>query len=73
MTTIDAAGDLRPPTDFSVSRYHIDLTSGAVRWESATCEDLEDALGGIARAAKLLGALEVTDPYSPDSPLIMNL
>jgi aldehyde:ferredoxin oxidoreductase len=72
-TTIAADSDLRPPTAFSVSRYHVDLTSSTVRWEQAPCEDLEDALGGIARAAKLLGQLEVTDPYSPDAPLIMNL
>lgn len=63
----------RPATDYSVSRYHIDLTDGTVRWERTPCKDLEDALGGIARAAKMLGDLAVTDAYSPDAPLIMNL
>ncbi|MDF1595847.1 MAG: aldehyde ferredoxin oxidoreductase C-terminal domain-containing protein [Acidimicrobiia bacterium] len=63
----------RAATDYSVSRYHIDLTNGTVRWERTPCEDLEDALGGIARAAKILGDQAVTDAYSPDAPLIMNL
>ena len=65
--------ELRPATDFTVSRYHIDLSTGTARWEQVPCEDLEDALGGIARAAKLLGDLPGSDPYSPDAPLIMNL
>ncbi len=64
---------LRPATDFTVNRYHVDLTTRTVRFESVPCEDLEDALGGIARATKLLGDLEVTDPYAPDAPLVMNL
>jgi len=71
--TVERSAETRPPTDFSVSRYHIDLTTSDVRWERIPCEDLEDALGGIARATKLLGSVRVDDPYAPDSPLIMNL
>ena len=65
--------DLRPPTDFAVSHYQIDLTTGEVRWERVHCEDLEDALGGIARATKVLGPIRVADPNSPDAPIVMNL
>lgn len=71
VTTEPAA--LRAPTDFTVSRYHVDLTAGEVRWERVPCEDLEDALGGIARATKLLGPIRVGDPYDPSAPLVMNL
>ncbi|MEA2011398.1 MAG: aldehyde ferredoxin oxidoreductase N-terminal domain-containing protein, partial [Actinomycetota bacterium] len=65
--------ELVQPTAVAVSRYHVDLTEEKVRFESVPCEDLEDALGGIARATKLLSAIEVDDPYAPSSPLIMNL
>ena len=50
---------LQPPTAFSVNRYHVDLTTETVRFEKVQCEDLEDALGGIARATKLLADVEV--------------
>ena len=62
-----------PPTAFSVSRYLVDLTTSEVRWERVPCEDHEDALGGIARATKILGPVRVADPYAPDSPIVMNL
>lgn len=62
-----------PPTAFTVGRYSVDLTNSEVRWERVPCEDYEDALGGIARATKLLGPLRVEDPYAPDSPIVMNL
>jgi aldehyde:ferredoxin oxidoreductase len=66
-----AAG--RDLTDFSFDRYHVDLTAGTVRHEHARCADLEDALGGIARAYKLLSGLPVTDPYDPSAPLVVNI
>lgn len=72
MATTDRTG-LRLPTDFTVSRYHVDLATSEVRWESVRCEDFEDALGGIARATKLLGPIRVNDPYAPDAPMMMNL
>ena len=68
MTTI-----LKPATEFEVSRYYVDLTDQTVRHETVRCEDLEDALGGIARATKLLADLTVDDPYDPAAPLVMNL
>ena len=61
------------PTDVIVNRYHVDLTEQTVRFEAARCEDLADALGGIARATKLLSGVNVDDPYAPSSPLVMNL
>ncbi|MEZ6197428.1 MAG: aldehyde ferredoxin oxidoreductase C-terminal domain-containing protein [Planctomycetota bacterium] len=35
--------------------------------------DLEDALGGAARAFKVLERYDVDDPYDPKAPLILNL
>ncbi len=64
---------LKPATEFEVSRYSVDLTDQTVRHETVRCEDLEDALGGIARATKLLADLTVEDPYDPAAPLVMNL
>lgn len=64
---------LRPATDFKVNRYRVDLTTQTVRHESVPCEDFEDALGGIARATKLLADWDVPDPYDPAAPLVMNL
>ncbi|MCL1693716.1 MAG: aldehyde:ferredoxin oxidoreductase [Actinomycetia bacterium] len=61
------------PTAVVVNRYHVDLTDQTVRFEPVQSEDLEDALGGIARATKLLADVDVDDPYAPSSPLIMNL
>jgi aldehyde:ferredoxin oxidoreductase len=70
--TVETTG-LKAATEFTVNRYHVDLTIGSVRFEEVPCEDLEDALGGVARATKLLAGVEVTDPYAPDAPLVMNL
>jgi aldehyde:ferredoxin oxidoreductase len=64
---------LLSPTAIVVNRYHVDLTNQAVRFEPVQSEDLEDALGGIARATKLLTGVAVDDPYAPSSPLVMNL
>ncbi|MCJ7725131.1 MAG: hypothetical protein MUP76_01895 [Acidimicrobiia bacterium] len=68
----DEAG-AAPPTAFVVGRYSVDLTTSEVRWERVPCADHEDALGGIARATKLLGPIRVDDPYAPSSPIVMNL
>ena len=64
---------LKPATGFEVRRYYVDLTHQRVRHETVRCEDLEDALGGIARATKLLANVLVEDPYDPAAPLVMNL
>ena len=62
-----------PATSVVIHRYHVDLTNETVRYEGVPSEDLEDALGGIARATKLLAGIDVDDPYAPSAPLIMNL
>lgn len=59
--------------DFAINRYRVDLTTKTVRFERVTCEDLEDVLGGVARATKLLDDVIVDDPYDPSAPLVMNL
>lgn len=64
---------LKPPTAFSVNRYRVDLTTESVSFERVPCEDLEDVLGGIARATKLLAGTVVDDPYDPSAPIVMNL
>ena len=64
---------LRPATDFEFNRYQVDLTASEVRHERIRCADLEDTLGGIARATKLLAGVDVSDPYDPAAPLVMNL
>ncbi len=64
---------LKPPTAFSVNRYRVDLTTETVSFERVPCEDLEDVLGGIARATKLLAGTVVDDPYDPAAPIVMNL
>ena len=65
--------DLLPVTSVTIRRYHVDLTDETVRFETVSAEDLEDALGGVARATKLLSGLDVADPYAASAPLIMNL
>ncbi len=64
---------LRPATDFTINRYHVDLSTLTVRHEELACADLEDVLGGIARATKLLAGQKVDDAYDAASPLVMNL
>jgi len=65
--------DLRPADAFSLRRYRVDLAMQEVRFERVRCEDLEDALGGIAGATKRLAGAQVSDPYAATAPLMMNL
>ena len=64
---------LLPVTSVLIRRYNVDLADEAVRFEAIPAVDLEDALGGIARATKLLTGVDVADPYAPSAPLVMNL
>jgi aldehyde:ferredoxin oxidoreductase len=64
---------VRPVTTVVVRRYHVDLSDQTVRFEAVPAADLEDALGGIARATKLLTKIDVDDPYAASAPLVMNL
>jgi aldehyde:ferredoxin oxidoreductase len=67
------ASNGRNPSDFQIQRFRIELTSGTVTSEAATCEDLEDVFGGIARGFKLLEDFAVDDAYDSDAALILNL
>jgi aldehyde:ferredoxin oxidoreductase len=64
---------LKPATALEFNRYHVDLTVRSVQFERVSCEDLEDALGGVARATKLLHDTVVEDAYAASAPLVMNL
>jgi aldehyde:ferredoxin oxidoreductase len=68
-----ATEPLRGPAGFSFDRYRVDLSTATVDRERRGCEDLEDALGGIARSYKLLARLAADDPYDPALPLVMNI
>jgi len=57
----------------SVRRFHVDLSTGAVRAETVPCEGLEEVLGGIARGLRVLETRAVRDPYAPDATLVCNL
>ena len=66
-------GNTSALTNLTFDRYWVDLTAQTVRPERLQCADFEDALGGIARAFKLLVGERVADPYDPSAPLVMNL
>jgi aldehyde:ferredoxin oxidoreductase len=59
--------------DYQYRRVTINLEYQKIQHETIACQDIEDFLGGIARAFKLLGQYEVDDAFAPSSPLIMNL
>ncbi|MEN8041258.1 MAG: aldehyde ferredoxin oxidoreductase C-terminal domain-containing protein [Actinomycetota bacterium] len=64
---------MRTATEFEFNRYLVDLSAESVRFDRIACEDLEDVLGGVARATKLLDSVVVDDPYDPSAPLVMNV
>jgi len=59
--------------DHWFKRVSLDLTTGEMDEQRIQCEDLEDLLGGIGRGFKLLQSRPVSDAYSPDAVLVMNL
>jgi len=63
----------RSPQDFWFNRFQLDLESGSVQHERVRCQDMEDVLGGAARAYKVLEGVPVDDAYAPTASLIMNL
>ncbi len=68
--TVPAAGR---PEDLTIRRFRVDLTALSVEFEEPRCRDLDDALGGIGRAMRLLDEHDVGDAYDPAAPLIVNL
>ena len=69
----ETATETKQVTDYQFRRVTVDLTQRDIRQESISCDDMEDFLGGIGRAFKLLEDYQVEDPFAPGSPLIMNL
>ena len=65
--------DIKQPTDYTFRRLNIDLEQGTIQPVELSCQDIEDFLGGIGRSFKILSAYDVTDPFAPSSPLVMNL
>jgi aldehyde:ferredoxin oxidoreductase len=61
------------PSDYQLRRLHVDLSNGAIRQEEVFCQDLDDFLGGVSRAFRLLAQYDVQEAFAPSSPLIMNL
>jgi len=60
-------------TDFSYSRIAFDVAGNAVvSSQDLQVQDDMDFLGGIGRTFKIAAAYEVTDPFAPQSPLIIN-
>lgn len=69
----DGNSATKKPQDFRIRSFRIDLTTQSVTPETIPCEDLEDALGGIARGFKLLENCPTDTPYDPSATLILNL
>ncbi len=69
----DVTSDTKQITDYHYRRVTVDLTHQDICQESIACQDMEDFLGGIGRAFKLLEHDEVDDAFAPAAPLIMNL
>ncbi|RMF89355.1 MAG: aldehyde:ferredoxin oxidoreductase [Nitrospinota bacterium] len=60
-------------TDYKFRRCTVYLHRGEFVTTVVPCQDMEDFLGGIGRAFKLLGEYTVREAYDPSAPLIMNL
>ncbi|MBI3326868.1 MAG: aldehyde:ferredoxin oxidoreductase [Nitrospinae bacterium] len=69
----DVTQESKRITDYKYRRCTVHLERGEMVIEELACHDLEDFLGGIGRAFKLLGNYRVTDAFDAAAPLIMNL
>jgi aldehyde:ferredoxin oxidoreductase len=69
----DISQEAKQITDYRFRRCTIQLDRGECIFDEVPCQDLEDFLGGIGRAFKLLGNYRVTDAYDATAPLIMGL
>ena len=59
--------------DFSFDRIVFDLSLGkVVTHEQLQVQDDMDFLGGIGRSFKILAEFDVTDPFAPSVPLVIN-
>ncbi len=60
-------------TDFHYTRIEYDLSEGRETGnEELQVEDDMDFLGGIGRSFKILSDYDVSDPFAPDAPLVIN-
>ncbi|MDE2729479.1 MAG: hypothetical protein OXI19_15755, partial [Gemmatimonadota bacterium] len=60
-------------TDYSYTRIEYDLAEGReVSVEDHRVQDDMDFLGGIGRSFKILSGYDVSDPFAPDVPLVIN-
>ena len=60
-------------TDYAYTRIVFDVSTGMDRSrEELTVQDDGDFLGGIGRSFKIVADQKVTDPFAPDSPLVIN-
>lgn len=60
------------PSSILYSRCTVNLRSGAIDFAAVPCKNLEDVLGGFGRSFQLLAERDVTDPFAPENPLIVN-
>ena len=59
-------------TDFSFTRIQFDVSAGCVTSnETLPVQSDLDFLGGIGRSLRILADYEVSDPFSPDVPLVV--
>jgi aldehyde:ferredoxin oxidoreductase len=69
----DISQEAKQITDYRFRRCTIQLDRGECIFDEVPCQDIEDFLGGIGRAFKLLGNYRVTNAYDATAPLIMGL
>lgn len=63
----------RQATDFCFTRGVFDVSAGKmVDLRELPVQDDTDFLGGIGRSFKVMAEYRVTDPFAPDSPLMIN-
>ena len=63
----------RQATDFVFTRGIFDVSMGEmVDFRALPVQDDMDFLGGIGRSFKVMAEHQVTDPFAPDSPLMIN-
>jgi aldehyde:ferredoxin oxidoreductase len=69
----DFSEDAGTPLGVTFNRYLVSMDGYHASKREVQARDLEDAIGGAARAFKVLEHFDVDDPYAPSAPLILNL
>jgi aldehyde:ferredoxin oxidoreductase len=60
------------PSSVTFRRCTINLRTGGIQFETITCRNLEDVLGGIGRSFQFLAEREIKEAYCPENPLVVN-